>query len=306
LGPLIKETFKLLRASIPSTIELTTHFKTDADTVWGDPNQIQQVILNLAANSAYALKGMKGTIDISLRSVRVEPDGLPEAGMRPGDYLVLSVADTGVGMDADVKRRIFEPFFTTKPIGEGTGLGLSVVHGIIKGHAGAVLVKSAPGGGAEFSVYLPRAEAAVPAAPAETLKIPGGNERILLVDDEEIIVHSVREMLERLGYRVSALAKSPEALKLFSEDPSRFDLVMTDQTMPSLTGEELGKAIKSIRPDIPIILCTGYGDLISHEEAWASGFQGFLTKPYSIREAAVALRSALDKKTPGTPGPSGA
>ena len=279
LGPLIRETFKLLRSSIPATIEMATHLETVADPVRGDPTQIQQVILNLCANAAYALKDMKGSIDISLQSARLGLGELPEANVRPGDYLVLSVADTGVGMDADIKRRIFEPFFTTKPTGEGTGLGLSVVHGIVKAHGGAILVKSTPGAGAEFSVYLPRAESDAQSVPAHAEKIPGGSERILLVDDEELVAQSARTMLERLGYRVTALTKSPEALKLFSDDPSRFDLVMSDQTMPSMTGEELGQAMKRIRPDIPVIICTGYGDFVSSQEAGASGFSAILMKP---------------------------
>ena len=189
-----------------------------------------------------------------------------------------------------VKRRLFEPFFTTKPVGEGTGLGLSVVHGIVEGHNGAVVVKSEPGAGAVFRVYLPRVEANLLSASADTDKIPGGNERILLVDDEEVIVNSVRNMLELLGYQVTGLTKSQEALRRFSEDPSRFDLVISDQTMPSMTGEELGRAIKSIRPDIPIILCTGYDDFIS------TGFEGFLKKPYTVREAAAAIQSVLGRE----------
>jgi CheY-like chemotaxis protein len=233
---------------------------------------------------------MKGSIDISLQSIRLQPGDLDEVDLRPGDYLVISVADTGVGMDGNVKRRLFEPFFTTKPVGEGTGLGLSVVHGIVDGHNGAVVVESDPGAGAVFRVYLPRVEANSPSVSADTEKIPGGNERILLVDDEEVIVNSVRNMLELLGYQVTGLTKSQEALRRFSEDPSRFDLVISDQTMPTMTGEELGRAIKRIRPGIPIIICTGYDDFSS------TGFEAFLKKPYTVREAAAAIQSVLGRK----------
>ena len=177
---------------------------------------------------------------------------------------MLSVKDTGSGMDEEIKKRIFEPFFTTKPVGEGTGLGLSVVYGIVKNHKGGITVYSEPGKGSVFKVYLPRVDPGVSVAPEtpKPIPIPRGNERILVVDDEEFIVNSVRNMLQHLGYKVTALMDSQEALKLFSEKPSQFDLVMTDQTMPFMTGEDLGKEFMRIRPDIPIILCTGYSDLI--------------------------------------------
>ena len=301
LTPLIKETFKLLRSSIPTTIQMKLHLETESDSVSADPSQIQQVIMNLCTNAAYAMRGTTGSIDISLRGITFGSTDLPEAEMQPGDYLVLSVKDTGSGMDEEVKERIFEPFFTTKPVGEGTGLGLSVVYGIVKNHKGGITVYSEPGKGSVFKVYFPKVDTGV-SVEAETSKpipIPRGNERILLLDDEEFIVKAVQNMLEHLGYKVTALMDNREALKLFSADPSQFDLVITDQTMPFMTGEDLGKELMRIRPDIPVILCTGYSDLISSEKAIAMGFRGFIMKPFTVREGAELVRRVLDQKDPG-------
>ena len=221
-----------------------------------------------------------------IEDIRLGSTDLPEAGMQPGDYLVLSVKDTGCGMDEEVRKRKFEPFFTTKPVGEGTGLRLSVVFGIVKNHKGSITVYSEPGKGSIFKVYLPKINTGV-SLEAETLQpIPRGNERILFVDDEEIIVNSVRNMLQHLGYKVTTQMDSQEALKLFSEKPSEFDLVITDQTMPFMTGETLGKEMMRIRPDIPVILCTGYSDMISSEKAAALGFRGSIMKPFTVREGA--------------------
>jgi len=298
LSPLLKETVKLLRSAIPATIGMNVHLETDSDSVLGDPSQFQQVILNLCTNAAYAMRGTTGSIDISLQGVSLSSTDLPEGDMQPGDYLVLSVTDAGCGMDEEVKNRIFEPFFTTKPTGEGTGLGLSVVHGIVKSHNGGITVNSEPGKGCVFKIYLPKADTGLSLESETSEPIPRGNERVLLVDDEEFIIESVRNMLQHLGYHVTALMDGQEALKLFSENHSQFDLVMTDQTMRSITGEDLGKGLMRIRPDIPIILCTGYSDLISAEKAKVLGFQGFIMKPFTVREGAKLVRSVLDQKGP--------
>jgi signal transduction histidine kinase/ActR/RegA family two-component response regulator/HAMP domain-containing protein len=295
LIPLIKETFKLLRSSLPTTIQMELHLKTESDAVYADPSQIQQVVMNLCTNAAYAMRGTTGVIEISLQTIAFGLMDLPEADMQPGEYVILSVRDTGSGMDEEVKKRIFEPFFTTKPVGEGTGLGLSVVYGIVKGHRGNITVYSEPGRGSIFRVYLPKADTGV-VVEAEVLKpVPRGKERILFVDDEEIIINSVRNMLEHLGYKVTALMDSEEALRLFSENPARFDLVMTDQTMPFMTGEDLGKELMRLRADIPVILCTGYSDMTSSEKAMVMGFRGFIMKPFSVREGAELVRRVLDE-----------
>ena len=295
LTPPIKETFKLLRSSIPTTIQMKLHLETESDTVYADPSQVQQVIMNLCTNAAHAMRGTTGSIDISLQGITFGSMDVPEADMEAGDYLVLSVKDTGCGMDEEVRKRVFEPFFTTKPVGEGTGLGLSVVYGIVKSHRGHITVYSEPGRGSIFKVYLPKAETRVLEKAEAPKPIPKGKERILFVDDEEIIVRSMRNMLERLGYKVTTVTDSEDALKLFSEKPSEFDLVMTDQTMPSVTGEDLGKELMRIRPDIPIILCTGYSDLVSSEKAAAKGFRGFIMKPFTLRESAELVRRVLDE-----------
>ena len=299
LTPIIKETFRLLRSSVPTTIQMELDLKTEEDTVYADPSQIQQVVMNLCTNAAYAMRGTTGVIDLSLETVTFGATDLPEPDMQPGEYVVFSVKDTGTGMDEEVKKRIFEPFFTTKPVGEGTGLGLSVVYGIVKSHKGNITVYSEPGRGSIFRVYLPKADTGVVVKTEVPKPLPGGKERVLFVDDEEIIINSVRNMLEHLGYRVTALTDSREALQLFSEDPSRFDLVLTDQTMPFMTGEDLGKEMMRLRPDIPIILSTGYSDLISAEAAMAMGFRGYIMKPFTLRESAELLRRILDQKGPG-------
>jgi PAS domain S-box-containing protein len=299
LSPLIKETFKLLRSSLPTTIHMRLILETESDAVYADPSQVQQVIINLCTNAAYAMRGTTGSIELSLQAITFGSTDLPEADMQPGDYLVLSVKDTGAGMEEEVRKRVFEPFFTTKPVGEGTGLGLSVVYGIVKSHRGRITVYSEPGRGSIFRVYLPKAETRVLEKAEAPKPIPKGKERILFVDDEEIIVKSVQNMLEHLGYNVTVAMDSEEALKLFSGKPSEFDLVMTDQTMPAMTGEDLGKELMRICPDIPVILCTGYSDLISSEKAIAMGFRGFIMKPFTLRESAELVRRVLDQKVPG-------
>ena len=295
LTPIIKESFKLLRSSVPTTVQIKLHLLTEADTAFADAGEIQQVIMNLCTNAADAMEGKTGEIDLSLESVTLAPADLPDPEMRKGDYLVITVKDTGIGMKEEVRKRIFEPFFTTKPTGKGTGLGLSVVYGIVKSHDGNITVSSEPGKGSIFKVYLPKVDTAGAEEGKSPHSIPRGNERILVVDDEEFIVNSVQTMLRRLGYKVTGVTDSREAMKLFSANPSQFDLVMTDQTMPFTTGEDLGKEMMRIRPDIPVVLCTGYADFISPEKAAALGFRGFITKPFTLREGAEIVRHSLDQ-----------
>jgi len=297
LGLLLKETYKLLRASIPTTIDMKLHLETKSDLVFADPSQIRQVIMNLCSNAEQAMRGTMGNLEISLKNITFgSDDPLPDTEMSPGDYLVLSVKDTGSGMDEEVRRRIFEPFFTTKPAGEGTGLGLSVVYGIVKSHKGGIIVVTEPAKGSVFEVFLPKADKGLPAGVESQETIAKGNERILFVDDDELIVISVRNMLQSLGYTVTALTDSREALKLFSENPSQFDLVITDLTMPLMTGEALGKEMIRIRPDIPVILCTGYNDLMSSEKAIAMGFREFIMKPFTVGEGSQLIRKVFGQQ----------
>ena len=295
LSPLIQETFKLLRAFIPTTIEMKLDLDAHRDLAYADPSQIQQIIMNLGTNASHAMWEKGGTLEVSLRTITIGTrELLPEPDMAPGEYLVLSVRDTGLGMEESVLKRIFEPFFTTKEKGQGTGLGLSVVYGIVKSHKGGIRVSSSPGQGSVFSVYLP---AASPTAEVERETVswdtlPTGTERILLVDDEEPIVELGQAVLRRLGYTVVAKRSGKEALETFSKD-SAFDLVVTDQTMPEMTGVMLAAELLKLRPDLPVILCTGYSESVSRETAQEVGIREFLMKPLSKRELAAAVRRAI-------------
>ncbi len=296
LSPLIQETFKLLRASIPTTIEMKLDLDTNRDLAYADPSQIQQIIMNLCTNASHAMREKGGTLEVSLRAITIDTgELLPEPDMAPGEYLVLSVRDTGLGMDDRVMKRIFEPFFTTKEKGQGTGLGLSVVYGIVKSHKGGIRVSSRPGQGSVFSVYLPaaRAEAEVERETVSWDTLPTGTERILLVDDEEPIVELGQGVLRRLGYTVVAKRSGREALETFRKDGA-FDLVITDQTMPEMTGVMLAAELLKLRPDLPVILCTGYSESVSRETAQEVGIREFLMKPLSKRELAGAVRRALE------------
>jgi CheY-like chemotaxis protein len=214
-------------------------------------------------------------------------------GLKPGPYTRLSVTDTGTGLTPEVRERIFDPFFTTKRPGEGSGMGLPVVDGIVKDYGGAIQVSSEAGQGSRFTVYLPRISQPGQAGPAAPEKLPGGAERVLLIDDEIVQVRSIKAMLQRLGYDVVAMTDGPSALETFRAHPQAFDIVITDQTMPQLTGAKVAEAILELRPDLPIILCTGFSETVDARGARIRGIREFLMKPYSIREMAEAIRRAL-------------
>ena len=292
LSAMVSETLKLLRASLPATTSIAVKIDAKEDTVLANPSELQQIIMNLSTNAAHAMGDRGGELDVTLAEIEI--DSVEPHELAPGHYVELTVKDTGTGMDEEVMKRIFEPFFTTKGPAEGSGMGLSVVYGIVKSLNGDIAVKSTPGIGTAFHVLLPRAAAAAP--PEIVAEIPRGKERILFVDDEELLAELGEEMLKGLGYKVTAMTDGIEALKVFSKHPSRFELVFTDQTMPEITGLELAQELFKIRPDIPVILCTGHSDSVSSEKALAMGIRGFLMKPLSKRELAVALRSALDAK----------
>ena len=296
-GPIIQEILKLLRPSLPSIIELR-HNVTSTSWVLGDPIQIQQVLLNLATNAAHAMREAGGTITIELVDIDL-PSGLdaPHPDLKPGRFVKLAVRDTGSGIDSASIERIFEPFFTTKQAGEGTGLGLAVVHGIVKAHNGAIVVASVPARGSTFTVFLPAVEEAPTFEVKADIASPRGHERILIIDDESALVEAEKAVLERLGYRVIGETDSLRALDLFRKHPDRFDLVMTDYMMPQMTGIEFAREVIMIRPDIPIILCTGFNDSITVDSARAAGIQAFLTKPATRQEIAKAIRQALDNRT---------
>ena len=296
LPPLVKEVLKLIKASLPSTIVIKENFKQDTGVVMGDPTQIHQIMMNLCTNSAHAMREEGGTLDVSLYDISFEENvTVSHPEMAPGKYIVLSVRDTGHGMTPEIRERIFEPYYTTKEKGVGTGMGLAVVHGIVKSYGGAINVESETDVGTTFRIYLPEAktEHLSERMISEDI-IPSGNEKILFVDDEVSLAGLGKKLLENLGYHVSMMTDSPEAFKLFNADPESFDLVITDMTMPGLTGTKLTRKIRDIRPDIPIILCTGFSENINEEKAINMGINAFIMKPLAIHELAVKVRDALD------------
>lgn len=300
LIPLVKETLKLLRASLPATIRIETELSADMDTLLADPSRLHQLILNLCTNAAHAMRERGGVLRVRLDN----PDAIPAEGTdgvpatdRP--RLRLVVQDTGHGMGIGVRDRIFEPFFTTKKPGEGTGMGLSVVHGIVTDLEGTIHVDSESGAGSTFTVLLPVTEEG-PAAQAEAVEaLVGGRERILLVDDEPHLVDNTRQRLEKLGYQVQTCVDSTAAAAVFLASAEEFDLVITDQTMPRLTGLELTERLREIRPDIPIILCTGFSEAIDPENIQEKGISRLLYKPVLLPDLACAIREALESVQSG-------
>jgi PAS domain S-box-containing protein len=295
IGPIVKETVKFLRASIPSTIEIRGNVASKLGRILGDPTQVHQVLMNLCTNASHAMRDTGGRLEVSLDQTefRTRPE-LPCAEMSPGRYLRLIVSDTGHGISADMVQRIFEPYFTTKKQGEGTGLGLAVVHGIVTGHGGAVTVETERGKGSTFHVYFPVIRAHETPGELDFGPIPFGQERVLLVDDEQPVVNIVKQMLERLGYTVTETTDSMEALRLFRACPAEFDLVMSDMTMPQMTGVQLLQALTEIRADIPTLLCTGYSEVITEDRVKELGIGALVKKPVLTGHLARTIRQVLD------------
>lgn len=295
VGPVIKETLKLLRASLPSTIKIRQSIKAESDTILADPSQIHQVLMNLCTNAGQAIGTEDGTMEVTLDDPFLDRDDLPTpSDLSPGPYIRLTVSDTGHGMDQDVLDRIYDPHFTTQKKGRGTGLGLAVVHGIVSSYGGAIAVESKPGKGSTFTVFLPRIETET-SNEAVTDRVPAmGTESVLLVDDDISLLSVLKGALEKFGYTVVAHLSSIEALETFRTKPKQFDMVITDQTMPNLTGEYLSKEILKIRPDIPIILCTGFSETIDEKRAKAMGIRKYITKPIALHKIAAAIREVLD------------
>jgi PAS domain S-box-containing protein len=299
----VGESLKLLRATIPSTIEIRQSLKTEA-TVLADPTQIHQVIINVCTNAEYAMRETGGTLKIALEDVEVTEDlARMISGLQVGPHIRLTVKDTGYGMPPEVLERMFDPFFTTKPFGEGSGMGMAVAHGIVTGHGGAIVVDSVVNQGTKIEVYFPIVPTPIWEPVVDQGPISIGKETILFVDDEETIVRLGKELLTPLGYRVEVYTSSVEALNVFRKDPHRFDLVITDQTMPALTGEDLSRELLRIRPDLPIILCTGFSHVMSAEKAKALGIQAYLMKPLAIRDLVPIIRHVLDKTPSPLAGP---
>jgi PAS domain S-box-containing protein len=290
----VKEALKLLRASLPTTITIIQDIAEDAGTILADSTQMHQVLMNLCANAEYVMRQTGGILKVCLDAVEVtEAFAVQHPVLHPGPHVRLMVQDTGAGIAPEILDRIFEPFFTTKAVGQGSGMGLAVVHGIINSHNGVITVKSVPGQGTAFSIYLPRVN-----TPAETEVpleevIPNGKGSILFVDDEDFLADWGQEMLEYLGYEVVVMTNGTQALEAFRSAPYGFDLVITDQTMPYMTGDVLARELRHIRPDIPIILCTGFSHTIDTEQAKAQGIDAFLLKPLTARDLGVAIQRVL-------------
>ncbi|MEN6475251.1 MAG: PAS domain S-box protein, partial [Syntrophaceae bacterium] len=298
---IVKEALKLLRATIPSTIAIVQDIDPRAGSILADPTQIHQVVMNLCANAYQAMQDTGGTLSVALEALTLDGHAAyRHPDLKAGDYVKLSVQDTGCGMDEATLRRIFEPFFTTKEKASGTGLGLAITHGIVKKLGGAIVVSSSPGAGSTFEVFLPRfgIDICEETGTAETIPT-GKGERILLVDDEPDIVRFAALLLEQLGYAVSGHTASQEALEALRSDPQAFDLVLTDQTMPNLRGDQLAAAILQIRPEIPVVLMTGYSAVIDREGALRQGVKGFIDKPFSSKTVALALQNALASRGDG-------
>ena len=302
LQPVIQEVLSLLRAALPASIVIQPVLEANAGLVLADATQMHQVLLNLCTNAAHAMRETGGVIEVRLDAVDVTPDSpLVPLHLQAGPYVRLQVRDNGQGMTSAVMERIFEPFFTTKRTGEGTGLGLAVVHGIVMRHEGDITVESIPARGTTFTVHLPQiAEAVIADRQPEHLDT-GGNEHILFVDDEEVLVYLGKAILESLGYQVTGCSGSSEALDIFQEMPHQFDLVITDYTMPDMNGEALAHALRQIRPGIPIILCTGLSDVNTAERAQALGLNAVVLKPWTSQDLGMKIRQVLaHRPTEGT------
>lgn len=295
---IVREAIKLLRSSFPTTIRIIEDIDGNAGQIFADPTQVHQVLMNLCTNAYHAMEESGGVMTISLQkrsSTTAELQGCPEA--LPGEYVHLSVRDTGPGIPPDIRERIFDPYFTTKEQGKGTGLGLAIVRGIVISCGGFVTCRSTLGEGSEFCACFPahgQNDNPIFSPDTRDAGAEGGNERILFVDDEEVLVEMGRTMLERMGYKVTGITDSRAALDTFTRQPEQFDLVITDQTMPGMTGMELARAIFQIRPEMPVILCTGYSNLVTEESALANGIRAFALKPLIKKDLAHLIRNTLE------------
>jgi nitrogen-specific signal transduction histidine kinase/CheY-like chemotaxis protein len=294
ISMIVKEVAKLLRSTLPTTIEIRHNIQSDS-LVMGDPTQIHQILMNLCTNAGHAMREKGGLLSIELENLELEENLVSDhITLDPGTYVTLRVTDTGHGIPAEYRDRIFDPFFTTKEQGEGTGMGLSVVHGIVKSYKGAIYAYSDVGKGTSFKIFLPAIEKRIESEQRVIEDIPKGSEHILLVDDESVLLEMGTSQLETLGYKVTSRSNGREALKLFETKPDCFDLVVTDMTMPKMTGDELASALKKIRPAIPIILCTGFSTKLTSDNAHQFDIDALLMKPVILREMASIIRSVLD------------
>jgi len=295
LGNIIQEALKLLRSSLPATIDIRESIQAETGTILGDPTQIHQIMMNLAANASHAMKETGGILEVSLQEVFLNPQDLPHtSSLKPGQYLKLMVSDTGHGIQQGILKRIFEPYFTTKKTGEGTGMGLAVIHGIVKRHGGEISVYSEPGKGSSFHILFPKIDIQGESKTVVQDQIPGGTESILLVDDEQALTETASHILRRLGYEVDGISDPIEALERFKEDPQRYQLVISDLTMPLMTGIQLAEKIKEINSKIPIIICSGFSSSLDRKQFKSKGISDFVMKPLIRSQLAQVVRRVLD------------
>ncbi|MDH5525389.1 MAG: response regulator [Desulfobulbaceae bacterium] len=306
IAPLVKEALKLLRSSIPSTIKINQNINPQCGQILADPTQIYQIVMNLCTNAYHAMRSTEGVLRVSLTAKEItagqEAHGLE---LEPGNYLVLEVCDTGHGIDQRIMAKIFDPYFTTKKIGEGTGMGLSVVHAIVQEYGGNIKVHSEAGKGTTFNVYLPLLDKEAPAEQTEAgVEIPRGSGRIMTVDDEKANVIVQELLLKNLGYQVTTFTSSGKALAEFNANPDRYDLVITDMTMPEMTGAELTTKLLAIRPELPVIMCTGFSEMINEQRAKELGVREFIMKPVTRSDIAKIIKKVLTSKKISAIGPA--
>ncbi len=294
IDTIVKESLKLMRASIPAMVDIQTDIPARPSMILGDPTELHQIMINLCTNAAYAMRESRGVLGVGISEVTLDKETASRyEDLSQGDFVKLTVRDSGEGIAPDILEKVFEPYFTTKEFGAGSGMGLSVVYGLVKKCKGAISIKSTMGAGTTVEVLFPKIEEAAPVSNREEAEMPQGNERILLVDDDPSIVTMIRQMLERIGYTVSSMTDSTAALDRFKSSPDNFDLVITDMSMPKMSGDQLAAELMKIREDIPILLCTGHSDTIDEKKAKRLGIKGFVMKPLNRSKLARAVREAL-------------
>ena len=296
MTPIIKESMKMLRSAVPTSVAFKQHLSGDLCNVQGDATQINQIVMNLVTNAAHAMSEEGGLLEVNLENITLQEEkSCFDWVLSPGKYVRLKVRDTGEGIAPAIIERIFEPYYTTKEVGKGTGMGLSVVHGIVKRHGGGIRVESEVEKGTIFEIYFPALENAAEEKKEPEGEIKGGSERILFVDDEESLVSLNQQRLERLGYNVKSTTKPMEALEWFRTDPDQFDVIITDMTMPQMTGDRLAAEVLKIRPHLSVIICTGYSERMSAKKAETLGVSKYIEKPIGLRNLASSIREVLDE-----------
>ena len=296
IGKVIKESLGLMRRTIPATIDIRKNITCSTEMILGDITEINQVMINLCTNSVHAMAEQNGVLEVRLDTQQMNrKSALFYEDLVPGDYVRLTVKDTGKGIEPAFMDRLFDPYFTTKDIDQGLGMGLAVVHGIVKKHDGAIKIESEIGKGTIVEVLFPLIEAQAEAETEETETLKMRTERILLVDDEPSLVKMITQMLKRSGYEVIGKTSSTSALKTFKETPEQFDLVISDITMPEMSGDQLAQAIKQVRPETPVILCTGHSNRMDENKAKIMGIEAFITKPFQKQDIANTVQNVLDE-----------